>query len=386
MLKGRSIQIAGSADENPDRQLLAKSHAVITALTRGILRAGGTVIVGIGDDVRIEPGKADSARLFDWTVLDEVAAFAQAAAATGSGRSGPYAKVITSPKNIDKAYAARPGTLTSLLSSGVIDLRPLEVNWSAAAYIRQRQAEEGHGLVIIGGGEGVEHSASLYVERGRVVVPLDANIGAYFKDGNGGAAKLYQHALSRPERFVLDGHDEYRRRLQLASMTRQPEAEAAAREAVGLLETFATPYAFCVRLLNPSIKPDYVHVDRYFSGTVVPCLSQLGFQHHIMGHQEAKEAYINQEIFERLHYAEILVADLTSDRLNNYLEAGYGLGHRTPVIFTAKEGTRLPFDTTTMPVCFWSELKTDAELQREFIDFWNKNARRPHIVRRRELG
>lgn len=382
-LNGRFIQISGSAHKDVNRGLLSKCHAVVRALTRGILKSGGGVVIGIGDDPRLQPDDADSALLFDWTVLDEVASYADAAAAMG-GRRGPYAKVVSSTKSIDKAHEVRPGVLPHLLKEEAIDLNPVESNWSAAAYIRQRQAEAGHGLVILGGGEGVEHAASLYVERGRVVVPLDADLGAFFNDGNGGASKLYAYALSRPERMVLDRKEDYRRRLQLASVVRHEPVEVA-QEVVGLLDGFAVPYAFGVRLLNPAL-PDFQHVERYFSGVLKPCLKQLGFQLQVMGLEASKGAYINQEIFERLHYAEVVIADLTADRLNNYLEAGYGLGRQTPVIFTAREGTKLPFDTTTLPVCFWSESRTDADLQREFSEFWAKNVGRPSVVRRRELG
>ena len=219
-LQSRYIQLAGSAKEDVDRAVLAKSHAAVRAITSEILRAGGGLLVGVGEDVRFEANIPDSSRLFDWTVLDEVARHVKSLEALGQRPKAALVRVITSQKNIDKIPLMRGVDWEYLLSSGAVDSQPLEVNWSAAAYIRQRQAEAGHGLVILGGGEGVEHSASLYVERGRVVVPLDPELGAFYNDGTGGAPRLYKYALAKPERFVRNSPQSFRNKLQLSSLVR----------------------------------------------------------------------------------------------------------------------------------------------------------------------
>jgi hypothetical protein len=384
-LDKRYIQIAGSTKESVDREVLARSHAAVRALVTGVLKAGGGLIVGAGEDLRLDASNPSTARLFDWTVLDEVERFSRALDGVGKKMPHAGALVITSQKNLSRIPETRRAGWEYLVGSKAIAVRPLEVDWSAAAYIRQHQAAAGHGLVILGGGEGVEHSASLYVERGRVVVPLDADLGAFYGDGTGGARRLYNYALSRPERFVLRDAQDYGASLQLISLNGSVDTATVAGRVVALLERFATPHAFCVRLLNPAVDV-FSSVQNFFDNTVRPGLGELGFRDLEMGRAAATEAFINSEIFELLHYADVAVADLTGLRPNNFLEAGYALGRPLPVIFTAMEGTVLPFDTQAVPTFFWKRDETDVERKRKFLEHWRLYVNRPSIVRRRELG
>jgi hypothetical protein len=111
-----------------------------------------------------------------------------------------------------------------------------------------------------------------------------------------------------------------------------------------------------------------------------------GFRDLEVGRYAATESFMNLEIFELLHYADAVVADLTGLRQNNFLEAGYALGRPLPVIFTAMEGTSLPFDTQAVPTFFWKPDDTDVERRRAFVEHWRLYVERPPIVRRRELG
>lgn len=385
-LQSRYIQIAGSTKEDVDRAVLAKSHAAVRAITSGILRAGGGLIVGVGEDIRFEENDPDSSRLFDWTVLDEVARYMKGLEALGQRPKAALARVITSQKNIDKISSKRGADWEYLLSSGAVDSQPLDVNWSAAAYIRQRQVEAGHGLVILGGGEGVEHSASLYVERGRVVVPLDPELGAFYNDGTGGAPRLYKHALAKPERFVRNNPQNFRTKLQLSSLAKAQEVGEVAKRLVEILSEYTVPEVFGIRLLNPNT-PDFNAVENFFINTLRYCVeTELKLRLIDMGQAQSTEAFINVEIFERLHYSEVVIADLTAHRPNNFFEAGYALGHATPVIFTAMEGTVPPFDIQAVPIYFWKQNEPEGDRRRKFMEHWHRSIHRAGLVRRRELG
>jgi len=386
-LRGRYIQLSGSANKDVDPAILKKCHEVVRAVTGEILRAKGGLILNVGEDVRGAPMDPASARLFDWTALEEVARFARGLESVGLKPERPLARVITSQKNISKISPERMPEWQHLLRSNAVDCQPLEVNWSAAAYIRHRQAEAGDGLVILGGGEGVEHSASLYVERGRPVVPLDPELGAFFNDGSGGAARLYKHALSKPERFVRGDAREFRNKLALISVNQAQDGASVAKGVLELLEKFATPEVFGIRLLNPDIRPEFGAVDNFFENTVRYCVEQESKFHLIdMGRNSASEAFINVEIFERLHYSDFVVADLTGLRHNNFFEAGYALGHGTRVLVTAMEGTKLPFDIQAVPVFFWSVNDKEEDRRRKFMEHWQRTVDRAPLVRRRDLG
>lgn len=385
-LRGRYIQLSGSASKDADASTLTKCHEVVSALTGEILKAKGGLILNVGEDVRMNPSDPASSRLFDWTALGEVLRFARMLESVGRKPDRPLARVITSQKNISKIPAERMADWDYLLRTGSVDCQPLEVNWSAAAHIRHRQAEAGDGLVILGGGEGVEHSASLYVERGRPVIPLDPELGAFYSDGSGGAARLYKHALSKPERFVRHNATEFRNKLNLISVTRSQDGLSVAKGVLELLEKFTTPEVFGIRLLNPSV-PEFGAVDNFFENTVRYCMEQ-DFKFHLidMGRNPASEAFINVEIFERLHYSDFVLADLSGLRHNNFFEAGYALGHGTRVLFTAIEGTKIPFDTQAVPIFFWSVNDKEEDRRRKFMAHWQQNVDRSPIVRRRDLG
>jgi hypothetical protein len=59
-------------------------------------------------------------------------------------------------------------------------------------------------------------------------------------------------------------------------------------------------------------------------------------------------------IFDNLHYASVVVADVTAERPNCYIELGHALGQATRVIISAEDGTELPFDQEAIPCHFWS--------------------------------
>jgi len=56
----------------------------------------------------------------------------------------------------------------------------------------------------------------------------------------------------------------------------------------------------------------------------------------------------------------------------------FGLNKK--VLLTAKEGTKLPFDSNAIPCYFWSTDRSNEEQQESFLDFWNKNINRPPVI------
>jgi predicted nucleotide-binding protein len=89
-----------------------------------------------------------------------------------------------------------------LLEKQAIRLEYLPPGWNAGAYRRDLEVEYGAGLIIIGGGEGVEHSSQLYIKSGKPVIPIDLPILARYKDGKGGALEISRLALSNPDEYL----------------------------------------------------------------------------------------------------------------------------------------------------------------------------------------
>ena len=69
--------------------------------------------------------------------------------------------VVSTRKQNRKIPDSRRSLYDTLLRSGRLQVEFIMPGSRAAAFLRQRQAAFGDGLVILGGGTGVEHSADL---------------------------------------------------------------------------------------------------------------------------------------------------------------------------------------------------------------------------------
>ena len=99
-----------------------------------------------------------------------------------------------------------------------------------------------------------------------------------------------------------------------------------------------------------------------------------------MSTDRTEHAFLNVEIFARLHYSELVIVDITGLRPNCFIELGYALGREIPVIVTAQAGTHLPFDQGAIPTYFWALESGIARNQQLLLEFIEKNLPRPSIV------
>ena len=63
-------------------------------------------------------------------------------------------------------------------------------------------------------------------------------------------------------------------------------------------------------------------------------MEEIGLSVVDLGHDRQERAWMNAEIFEQLHHAELAFVDLTGSRPNCYIELGYALGRGHRVIIT----------------------------------------------------
>ncbi|HKU48538.1 MAG TPA: hypothetical protein VJP79_01185, partial [Nitrososphaera sp.] len=125
------------------------------------------------------------------------------------------------------------------------------------------------------------------------------------------------------------------------------------------------------------------NVERFFRRTIDPAIVELGFERIEFGTDPLEYGFINVGIFDALHFAEMVIVDVTDHRPNCLIEFGYALGRGLRVIVTATEGTILPFDQQAIPCFFWGA-NEDLGTQRErFLEFFQKNINRPPIVLQR---
>lgn len=231
------VGIDGSAADGADRPRLARCHQAIRALVRGILNAGGGVVTLVSGDPRIVEDDPDTANTFIWTVLSEVDRFLHTSANLNAQRR-PLVRTVWSPRTITDRIPPRQQALWErLIASGRVEVRVLQDAGHFGVKLREAQADLGHALVILGGGKGVRHLASLYQDQGKPVVALDPMIGSSKNDGEGALA-LHRESLSEPAKFAPDAAHDLQTTLASLSLQRDDAApEGVANRLVSLLGT-----------------------------------------------------------------------------------------------------------------------------------------------------
>ena len=378
---GRRIQISGSASFKTDARLTQYAHDLVSHLVRAILSDGGGLVLGAGKEPRPTPGAPSI--LFDWTALEIAAMSFTNHRSTWPKSYGPPLLVVTSDKSESEIPETRRPLWDSLLKSGLMRVESILAGARSGAMLRERQAQHGDVLVTLGGGTGVEHLADLYLSRRRAVISLDLPLGASRDDGTGGSERLAQKAREHPERFIKFRKEfagtENARLSSISTRAGATDVEAVTKNLHELLRLLARPYVFYTRLMNPKHSKFNV-VEEFFRMVVDPVIAEFGLEPLDMGVSESEHAFLNVAIFDNLHYATAVVADVTGVRPNCYIELGYGLGHATRVIAAAEIGTKLPFDQDAIPCHFWNASLSIDERRQSFREFWRKNIDRPAVI------
>jgi hypothetical protein len=352
-------------------------------LTIEILRDGGGLVLFAGKEPVQEIGVTGSpALIFDWTILETVGSVASQGKLAWPHTRPPIV-VVTSEKATSEISEHHRALWERLLRSGLIRVEYIQSGARSGALLRERQAQFGNVLICVGGGAGVEHLADLYQARHRPVIPLDLPLGASRDDGIGGSERMNRQARANPTPFLRLRPEVAEAGAALLVAASTGNGSVALGQVVSslmqLLTAIDRPNAFYVRLLNDNVN-EFPAVERYFREVVDPAVQKIGYRRLEMGTDATEHGFVNIEIFERLHFSELAIVDVTGLRPNCFIELGYALGCGIPVIAIAKEETTLPFDQSAIPCHFWipgSDPKTDIQ---ELLDFMEKNIGRPPLV------
>lgn len=372
----RRLLIAGSASEATDAEALRTAHAIVGQTAGELTRRGATFVIPIDAEPRQKSGE----RLpitFDWTVLEAV--WEARDAKTRPPAAEPLIVAVTTVKGLGQVPPDRKTLWQDVLDSGDVNVVSLG-DMNSGALRRRAEADHAQALIALGGGEGVRHLADLLHSAGHPVLPLGSLIGRETE----GANLLALLARTRPaDFFEIDSRTEA---AFLRTSNHLPnDPQAAATSVVELISRLAPPTAFAVRLLNPE-NPSYAEVEAYFTEVVEPVAESAGYRVITAGRGTPAHAFMNVEIFERLHGSDLTIADLTENRANCYLELGYALGHRQPSLILAKRGTVLAFDTDKIVTHFWTRDGGIEAARKELEEHWRLQIHRPPIVMDRSLS
>lgn len=376
----RRLHIAGSARPDVDAVLLKDVHTIVAEVVEGWVERNGTLVGGLGG----EPVRASQPELpiiFDWTVAAAALSALEAGKGAAKAEDGQLLAVRTSQRARTQMPASRRAVYHCLLELGALDLAFLPDTWRSGALMRRAQADLGGVLVILGGGAGVEDLANLYRAAGRPVVPIDVALGASGNDAVVGGQGLARRAMSDASDFfrLSDGTSVSARLATLSMEDDRPAPSDVAQRLLGLLDDLELPRAFCVRLLNPD-HPRYSEVERFFRDVAQPVVEEIGLSVVDLGHDRQERAWMNAEIFEQLHHAELAFVDLTGSRANCYIELGYALGRGHRVIITARQEESPPFDADKLPWYFWDPNDSPMDAQTALREHLHKFGALPPLV------
>lgn len=376
-MPGLRVHLTGSAAVNCDREPLAKAHLYVERLTTMLIERGhGLVLTATG-----EPnGEAGLPCIFDWTAFAAIAAAANPAPGWPPLRPQRFVAVGTQ-RGLEKIPGERRPIWGRCQARSDFELVVAPPGWRMAGIIRERQVASGDVLLVLSGGAGGEHLAELYVDEGKPVIALHAELGAYNEDGRGGSTALHEKALADPDAFfrLRDGVGNAAGRLLSLRLDAMTDVEALVQATCDLIDELRPPMAFFVRLLDTSA-PEYPAVERFFRDVVDEVVTLRGFTPREMGRGRPETAFMNVEIFAALHRAALVAVDLTGVRPNCTMELGYALGRRRRYVISAQTGTKLPFDEDKLPTYFWEDAGTVDERRQAYLDWLDRNSELPPIV------
>ncbi len=385
-LCNRIIQIAGSSSEKTDVQIIEFSHQLIRSITKKLLEKGATIVSIVGKEKVPAIKPADTANpsiIFYWDIFEMVYEYAKSMSFSNNTKN--LVKVVSSEKAEAQIPENRKEMWNQLISKGIVSLHRINPGWNAGAYKRQKQEELSDALLILGGGEGVEHLASLYVSHGKPVLSLDIPLGSSSGDGLGGSSLLSRLSIANPKRFIPRISEDTASKLAYLSYEKwKTDPEKYAYSILDFLETVIKPQVFYIRLLNKDGK-DYQLVEGFFRSVVDPVVQKLQYSIMDMGISDINSAFLNTEIFHELNNSSIVIADISGLRPNCFMEVGYAFGLNKKVLLTALKGTNLPFDPSAIPCYFWDPDISNNEKLKSFWEFWKRNINRPPLISNNEI-
>jgi len=377
MIRGLRVHVAGSAATDCEGELLGAAHEFLRAFGAEIVGRGGGLVLGAGGEPRGESGQPC---IFDWTVLEIVGGLADPAPDWPTARAQRFA-VVASQRGLEKIPEWRAELWEKCRSRSDFKLETTPAGWRMAGLIRDRQVLRGDILLALGGGAGTEHLAQLYREEGKPVIPIHAELGAITNDGRGGSQYLFEWALADIGSFfrLRDDAGDAAGRLSGLRLAADTDVLALAAETANLIGDLQPPRAFYVRLLATG-HALFVEVEDFFRQVVDPVIVERGFSRREMGVDKPEAAFMNVEIFQTLHRASLVVADLTGVRPNCMMELGYALGRGRRVVVSAKDGTELPFDEDKLPTYMWTSTEPLDERIATYRDWLERNMDLPPLV------
>ena len=312
--------------------------------------------------------------IFDWTVIQSVYEYLEDPLSTLRDTDLLPLTTVTTEKTDAHIPDTRKATWQTLVGKTCVHILNHPKQWTAGAVRRDRIATVGDVLILLSGGEGVEHLAQLYIAQRKPVIAFDLDLGTSTETGRGRAVAISQAIASNPQIYLSPKRPETIGVLWDNISTRDGDRpiHEVVDAVLSLLEALEPPNAFCVRLLNPT-SANFQDVDDFFTKIVNPVIQEMDYKLVVSPQSPDESRWLNEQIFSGIHDSELVIVDMTDERPNCLIELGYALGRNRRVLVCAKEGTKLPFDVDKIECFFWSPTADPDKTDRSFREFVKRN-------------
>ena len=200
-MNGKYILVSGTASRDCRELELDMATSFVQSFTAEILKAGGGLVVLLGDENRTK-GADGKPRIFDWIILRAVEEY------VGVTTQAP--RIHVRAVMADDAWQSRMDegnrrTFGNLQQRGVLEVERIRRERFTGGEYRRTECELADGLIALGGGKGTYSVGEEMMELGKPVLPLDLKIGALSEDGEG-ALQLHKELQSNPGDFFPATH------------------------------------------------------------------------------------------------------------------------------------------------------------------------------------
>ena len=334
-LFGRRIHIAGRIADDLEvapTENVRRARELVVGLVKDLIKKGATFVVPVdaeplrsGDEIPL---------CFDWLVWETIR---KNVAERPAGSPNPMIVAVQHHKSEEKIPEQYINLWDGLRDTDLVKIENA-AHWNMASKRMEVQARWGDILITLGGGEGVLFLGNLYHDAGKPVVPLNLKLC----EQSTGARKLFDFGLvsnNTRRLFTTEGLMDPHSWLNRINFAKRIGVNDCVNSLIELLEALEAPKVFAVRLLNPA-HPEFKEVDEFFDMVVKPVVEgEMGFKLTVIDQKHQRDAArVDQEIFEKLHRSSVVIADITGERPNCYVELGYALGRALPTILTVKDG------------------------------------------------
>ncbi|MFO0580028.1 MAG: TauD/TfdA family dioxygenase [Polyangia bacterium] len=227
-----TLHITGSARAAGDEARLQRAHLFVRAMAREVLTSGGALVVLAGREPRSD--RSQLPLIFDWVILEELAAFLRQPAADASQHEPALCGIIVTAPNSEhlRISEERSRLFAELRYSERVRIDYVPDELYTGEVIRQKLRQHASAICALGGGKGV---SVLATGRGDIpLLPMDALLGASCNDGDGSLA-LRRHAIVDPGHFFRGDVEAFKLalpRLSLEDFSQPPEDVALRAVAV----------------------------------------------------------------------------------------------------------------------------------------------------------